>query len=126
MVLEVAAHVGSKDHGDVKDPTRFDIDLGDSGKILRMKAATQDEAGMHFYMYCCILRVRLHAFKCDRMHAEHKHSLLALCVSYPTVVLAEHWIESLLAWRDYFLMNSSIGGSVGILALEPGGSDELV
>jgi hypothetical protein len=81
MVIDVGAHVGSKDHGDVKDPTRFDVDLGDSGKILRMKATSEDEAG--------------------------------------------HWTEALLAWRDYFLMNSA-SASMGVLAVDPGGSDELV
>ena len=42
IVREVKLHVGSKDHGEVKDPSRFDIDCGD--KTIRMKAPSAEQA----------------------------------------------------------------------------------
>lgn len=43
LIVSVDLHVGTKDNGEVKDPTRFDINMGGS-QILRMKAESADEA----------------------------------------------------------------------------------
>ena len=66
------------------------------------------------------------AVRCERcMQSTTTLIPLFLLHTYP-LRIQSCGIESLLAWRDYFLMNSSTGGSVGILALESGGNDELV